>query len=110
MISSGLGRSPVEKFALNTGVTNVTTAAYVQVSTATTKPSSLMEVFNQTTKIFILAVGAPGSEVDLPLYIYPGIISQLVPFDSMIPKGSRISVKALDATANSGYLLLNMYG
>lgn len=109
MISSGLGRKPVEKFSLSTSVTNVTTGAWVQLSAATTKPASFMEVFNQTTKILILAVGAPGSEVELPLFVYPGISSQIVPFDSMIPKGSRLSVRAVDATANTGYLLLNMY-
>lgn len=109
MISSGLARKPVEKFALNTGVTNVTTAAWVEVISATTKPLSFMDVFNQTTKILRIAIGGSGSEVELPVYIYPGISSQVIPFDSMIPKGSRISVRALDATANSGYLLLNAY-
>lgn len=103
------GRKPVEKIAINTGVTNITTGAWVQLTAATTKPLSFMEVYNATTKILVLAIGAAASEVELPIYIYPGIGSQIVPIDQIIPKGSRVSAKAVDANATTGYLLLNMF-
>ena len=109
MSSYILARKPVEKISINTGVTNITTGAWVQLSAATTKPLSFMEVYNATTKILVLATGVPGSEVELPIYIYPGIGSQIIPIDQIIPKGSRISAKAVDANATTGYLLLNLF-
>ena len=103
------GRKPVEKIGLNTGVTNITTGAWVQLTAATTKSGSFLDIYNATTKILLLAIGEVGSEVELPVYVYPGISSQLIPLDQVIPKGTRISAKALDANATTGYLLLNMF-
>ena len=110
MISSGLGYKPVAKESINAGSTNITTAAWVEIVAATSQPFSFLEVFNQTTKILKLAVGASGQEQELPVFIYPGIGSQLIPFNEQIKKGQRISARAVDANATTGYLLLNMFG
>lgn len=109
MSSYILARKPVEKLKLNTGVTNITTGAWVQISAATAKSCSFLDIYNPTTKILVLAIGSVGAEVELPFYIYPGVSSQLIPLDMAIPKGSRLSAKAVDADAVSGYLLLNLF-
>jgi hypothetical protein len=109
MISSGQARKPVDRIALDTGSTNITTSAWVQLYAATAQPCSFLDIFNETTSIIQIAVGGVGSEVALPFYIYGGNLPQFVPVDFLIPKGSRISAKAIDANATTGYLIINMF-
>jgi hypothetical protein len=109
MISSGLGRKPVAKLAFDTSGTNITTAAWVTLIASQTKPFSFLEIYNPTTKILKLAIGSAGNEVELPVYIYPGISSQVIPFDEQLKPGVRLSAKAVDANATTGFLVLNMY-
>lgn len=85
--------------------TNVTTAAYVQLIASTTSTTNLVEVFDSSGQTMILAVGGSGSEVD-QFFIFPGGNGD-VPL--AIPAGSRISIKAKTATANVGYIALNLY-
>lgn len=105
----GPSTKPVAKLSLNVGSNNIATNAYTQISASLPEPFSFLEIYNPTTKILILAVGAAASEADLPVYIYPSTQPQLIPFDGQIKKGQRLSVKALDASATTGYLILNMY-
>jgi hypothetical protein len=107
MSSYLLARKVVGKLALDIANNNVATNAYKQITAATTVALSFLDIYNGSTKILILAIGGAGNEVDLA-YIYPGISSQVLPFDSMIPKGTRVSVKALDANATTGYLVMNL--
>lgn len=109
--SGSLPRKPVEHELYNTGGgTPVTTAAWFQITAATTKPFSFLHIFNQTSSILKLAVGGAGVEVEIPFYIPPGVEPFFVAFDDVCPKGSRLSVRAVDSTASSGYILLNMMG
>lgn len=84
---------------------NVTTGAYVQLIASTTSATSLLDIFDSSGQAMIIAVGAAASEVD-QFYVFPGGNGQV---QLAIPAGSRVSVKALTATASSGYLLLNLY-
>ena len=109
MISSGLARKPVGRISLNTASINITTGAWVELVAATSKAFSFLEVYNNTGRILRLAVGAAASESELLIYIYPGISSQIIPLDELVKNGDRLSVRALDGTANTGYLIMNMY-
>lgn len=103
-ISSG-GKSKVNIARNDYGSTNVTTGAYVQIIASTAATSNLLEIFDSSGQTLVLAVGAAASEVD-QFYINPGGNGQ-VPF--LIPSGSRVSIKAVTATASAGYINLSLY-
>lgn len=86
----------------------VTTAAWVQVVAATSQPCSAIEVSNPSNSLLKIAVGGAGSEVELPYYVLPGGSPILLPWE--IAKGSRISLKAVQTTANVGLFVLNLFG
>jgi len=85
--------------------TPVTTGAYVQLIASTTSATSEIEIFDSSGQTMVLAVGGSGSEVD-QLNIFPGGNGR-VPL--LIPAGSRVSVKAVSATANVGEIDINLY-
>jgi hypothetical protein len=85
--------------------TNVTTAAYVQLVASTTSTANQLEIFDSSGEALILAVGAAASEVD-QFYILPGGNGKV---ELSIPAASRVSIKALTATASSGYIIVNFY-
>lgn len=80
--------------------TNVTTAAYVQLIASTADTINQIFIFDSSGQTLVLAVGAAASEVD-KYQIVPGG-NGLV--NLTIPASSRVSVKALSATASSGEL------
>lgn len=84
---------------------NVTTAAYVQLVASTTSTTNMVEVFDSSGQTLALAVGAVASEV-IQFYITPGGNGQ-VPL--AIPSGSRVSIKAISATASVGEIDVNFY-
>lgn len=83
--------------------TNVTTAAYVQLVASTTADINRLHIFDSSGQDFVLATGGAGSEVD-QIQISPG--GWDAPVDIFIASGTRISIKAVSATANSGILLI----
>lgn len=85
---------------------NVTTAAFVQLVASTTSATKLVEVFDSSGQTLAFAVGAAASEV-IQFYIFPGGNGQI---PLAIPAGSRISVKAISATASVGEIDVNFYG
>lgn len=84
--------------------TNVTTGAYVQLIASTPIPTARIEILDTSGKILKLAVGAAGSEVDICSVPVSGSI--VLPY--YIPAGSAISIKAIDASATSGYNVLSL--
>jgi hypothetical protein len=84
--------------------TNITTSAYVQLVASTTSTTNYIDIFDSSGQAMILGVGGSGSEV-IQAYIPPGGDQ----IQLAIPSGSRVAYKALTATANSGYLLMNFY-
>lgn len=85
--------------------TNVTTSAYVQLIASITSEVDLVSIFDSSGQAMIIATGGAGSEVD-QLYVPPGGGD----FPLLIAAGTRLSIKALTATASSGYLLVNLLG
>lgn len=85
--------------------TAVTTAAYTQLIASTTSATGEVEIFDSSGQGLILAVGGAGSEVD-QIFIFPGGNGR-VPLK--IAASSRISIKAKTATANAGFIMLNLY-
>jgi hypothetical protein len=89
--------------SLDYGVTPVTTAAYVQLNAATVTAITYLSIFDSSGNPMILAVGAPGSEVD-QIYVPPG--GSVGGYSLYIPAGSRISYKALTTNSTSGNLII----
>lgn len=85
--------------------TSVTTSAYVQLIASTTSLANMVQIFDSSGQAMILATGAAGSEVD-QVYVPPGGAD----FNLSIAAGTRVAIKALTATASSGYLLVNLLG
>lgn len=83
---------------------NVTTGAYVELIAATSADIYKLNIFDSSGQTMILATGAAASEVDL-LYIPPGGFN--APMEIFIAAGTRLSIKALSATATSGEIVLN---
>jgi hypothetical protein len=86
--------------------TAITTSGYVQLVASTTSLTSEIEIFDSSGQTLALAVGGVGSEVN-QIYIFPGGNGRI---PLAIPAGSRVSLKAISATANAGELDINFYG
>lgn len=99
------GKSKVGQLFNDYTVTQVTTASYVQLTASTASVTNTVEVFDSSGQALILAVGAASSEVD-QFYIFPGGNGKI---DLAIPATSRISIKAKTATANVGFIAINLY-
>ncbi len=84
---------------------NVTTAAYVQLVASTAATINLLDIFDSSGQTLVFAVGAAASEVD-QFNIYPGGNGRI---ELAIPSGSRLSIKAVSATANVGELDINCF-
>jgi len=84
---------------------NVTTGAYVQLIASTSAQATRLEIFDSSGQTLVLAVGASSSEID-QFYINPGGNGIV---DLLIPSGSRISIKAVTASATAGYINLTLY-
>lgn len=94
-------------FALNdNSSTNITTGAYVELVASLSGDVTQIDVQDTGGRWLYLAIGAVASEVDT-LVIPPGG-NGLIPF--VASSGARISVKAIDGTANAGYTGVNFYG
>lgn len=85
--------------------TNVTTSAYVQLVASTTSACTAVEVYNQSSSSIYFATGAAASEVNQ--FIIPPGGNGMVPIT--IASATRISVKAVDANATAGSLIVNFW-
>lgn len=84
---------------------NVTTAAYQELVNSTTSASTEIEIFDSSGQTLVLALGGSGSEVN-QLNIFPGGNGRI---PLAIPAGTRVSIKAVSATANAGEIDINFY-
>ena len=106
---ASLIRKPVSRAYLDTASTNITTSAWVEAIASTGQPASGIEIFNGTGRLLEIAIGAAASEVAMEYYISPGGSPAIIPlFD--FAKGVRISLKAVDATADVGLIVYNFFG
>jgi hypothetical protein len=83
----------------------VTTGAYTQLDASLAGDCNSIEIFDSSGETLLLATGAAASEVDL-LYITPGGNGRI---PVRIASGTRLSVKAVSASASAGELVLNCY-
>lgn len=84
--------------------TNVTTSAYTQLIASTPISISKLQILDTSGKILKIAIGEAGSEIDICSTSVSGIV--IVPY--YIPAGTRISIKAVDANATTGYNVLGL--
>jgi len=80
---------------------SVATGSYTQLEASTTSAISKLQIFDSSGQTLVLATGAAASEVD-QFYIPPGGID----IDIDIPSGTRISIKAISATADAGEITI----
>lgn len=102
---AAVGRTVIATVRNDYGSTPVTTGAWVQLIASTASIINMIELFDSSGQTLELGLGAPASESRLIL-VFPGGNGQ-VPVT--IPSGSRLSVRAVSATANAGELDLNAY-
>lgn len=108
-MSRMLARNPVYKFMLTLSSTNITTAAWLQLVASMPVPTGAVEIFNGSNSIIKISSGAAGLEnaSELPYYVLPGGSSILLPIE--FAKGSRLSAKAADVTADVGSIVFNFF-
>jgi hypothetical protein len=95
------------KIIVDYSISNVTTSAYTQIVPAVTGKVTKMTIFEGSGQGMILAAGGVSNEVDL-FYIPPGGVDGEVSLH--IPAGTRLSLKAINGTANSGRFIANFTG
>lgn len=100
--TASTGRSMVELVRNDYTSTSVTTGAYVELVASTSAIINQLDIFDSSGQTLVLAIGAAAFEVDT-YYISPGGNGKI---DLAIPSGSRVSVKAVSATANEGELTI----
>lgn len=101
--SSGL--SSVDIDYTDVSSTNITTAAYVELITATSGDVSYIDIYNTTGEYIYLATGAAASETDQLIIPPLGMEVNLA-----ISSGTRVSAKAVAVNATAGELVLNLLG
>lgn len=96
-------RSYSESALLDYSLSPVTTGAWVQVDASTAGAINLLCLTDQSGQVMELGSGAAASETRIFL-IAPGF-SDCIPL--RIAAGVRLSVRAVSATASSGYLIIS---
>lgn len=104
-----LASLPVGKIRVDLSSTTLSTSAYATLSASLPSSCSAISVGYTGRGILKLAKGAAGFEVDLPLYITPGMNHEmLIPLN--LAKGIRLSGETEDQAVTSGELVINLYG
>lgn len=85
---------------------NVGTSAYVEITPSTPISCSKLELTDSSGKMVIVAKGLAGSEVDLGVCPVSGSI--VIPI--YLPPGTRLSLKAIDASATTGFNAVSLIG
>lgn len=102
-LSSSSPRVKAWNASNNYASVNVTTAAYVELVASTGAAASRLLVFDGSGQVMKIAFGAAASEVD-QFYISPGGWDAAV--EISVPINTRVSVRAISATASAGYLVI----
>lgn len=84
---------------------NVTTGTYVTLVASMSQACTELEIFDSSGQTLVLATGAAASEVD-QIFVFPGGNGR-VPL--LIGAGTRVSIKAVSATASVGEICINFY-
>lgn len=102
---SQAGRSIVTRARNVYSSTNVTTGAYVQLVASLGSAVNEVEIFDSSGETLVLATGGAGSEVD-QAFVFPGGNGRI---PLAIAASTRVSIKAVSATANAGEIAINFY-
>lgn len=102
-VISVTGKTSVNLARIDYAGTNVTTSAYVTLIASTSDTINELFIFNGNAATLFLAFGAAASEVN-KMYIPPGGFGFAA--DLLVPAGTRLSVKAVDADATTGSLVV----
>ncbi len=104
-----LASLPKGKFRADLTSATIATNAYTTMVDPLPAACTAIGVAYTGRGILILAKGAIGSEVDLPIFLTPGMSNEmLLPLE--LAKGIRISAKALDQAVSLGDLVVTLYG
>lgn len=103
--SSDAGNTPLQFIRNDYTSVNVTTAAYVQLIASTSGITNVLEIFDSSGQTLKIAFGAAASEVDQFL-VFPGGNGRIT---CKIAASTRISIRAVSATASVGEIDLNLY-
>lgn len=87
--------------------TNVTTSAYVTLVASLSESVGALLIVDTSTALMKLAVGAVGAEEDL--FVFQGN-GNAVYIQQYIAKGKRLSLKAISASATTGYNAISFLG
>jgi hypothetical protein len=99
--------SPLAKARIDFSTTSVTTGAWVQlIASVGGTLVRRVQIFMSQGNTLELGFGAAASEVS-QIYIFPGGNEV---FEMEIPANTRLSVRAISSTANTGELLVNLLG
>lgn len=102
---SSIGKSAVTQARIAYSSTNVTTGAYVQLIASTPSAATSIQVFDSSGQTLQIGVGAAAAEVE-QFIVIPGGNGFV---NLAIPSGSRIAIKAVSGTANSGEIDINLF-
>lgn len=80
--------------------TNVTTSAYVTLVSSTPISVGRLQICDTSTQVLKIASGSSGNEQDL---VAIGGVAGCVTIAEYIPAGVRLSIKAISASATTGF-------
>ena len=108
-VRSLLAALPKGKVRVDLSSTNLDTSNWVEISSSWPSACTAVSIAYTGEGILMLAKGASAAEAELPLYIAPGMLmDMLIPLE--LAKSLRITAKALDQAVTSGELVINLYG
>lgn len=84
---------------------SVTTSAYTILWASTPVSASHLEICDTSGHLLKIAVGATGSEFDIATVVVSGCI--VIPI--YVLKGTQLNIKAIDATASTGYNTVSLF-
>lgn len=93
---------------LSAAATNITTSAYLQLIAASLVGCFRIVMSNSTTSNILLAVGAAGSENELVAVAAGQSIVLDLNSINTIPLGARLSLKAVDTNATTGWVTVSL--
>lgn len=105
MIAGRAVSTPVARYRIATGTTNITTSAYVEVAANVSTEVIMASIYNGTSSPLSVALGAAGAEIDT-VYVPP---SSFFNYPFHFSSATRIAVKSLSGTASSGDLIINLF-
>jgi hypothetical protein len=104
-----LASKPVGKIRVDLSIVNLDTSNWTTLAAAFPSSCSAISVAYTGKGILKLAKGAAASEVELPLYLTPGMNHEmLIPLE--LAKSVRLSGKCDDQAVTSGELVINLFG